>query len=100
EQSTVKVNKAEAVTPAGGAAKRGFGVAAAPTAPSSAAPSSAVPAARGFGAVATPQAAPVAADVEVIEAVVPEGDLQEIEVVDGASCPIDPMERLQCESCQ
>ncbi len=78
EQSTVKVNKAEAVTPAGGGARRGFG-AAAPAAPP----------ARGFGAVAAP--------AEV--AVVPD-EAQELDVVDGSACPIDPQERLQCESCQ
>ncbi len=79
EQSTVKVNKSEAVVPAsGGGQRRGFG-AAAPA-----------PARRGFGA-----AAPVAE----IEPVVPE-EVQELEVVDGAACPIDPQERLQCDSCQ
>ncbi|MCD9197455.1 ribonucleoside-diphosphate reductase subunit alpha [Aeromicrobium wangtongii] len=35
---------------------------------------------RGFGAVAAPVA--------------------ELEVVDGAACPVDPQERLNCESCQ
>lgn len=25
---------------------------------------------------------------------------QEVEMVGGIACPIDPMERLQCESCQ
>lgn len=79
EQSTVKVNKSEAVAPASGdGQRRGFG-AAAPA-----------PARRGFGA-----AAPVAE----IEPVVPE-EVQELEVVDGAACPIDPQERLQCDSCQ
>jgi ribonucleoside-diphosphate reductase alpha chain len=24
----------------------------------------------------------------------------EVDVVDGAACPVDPQERLQCESCQ
>jgi ribonucleoside-diphosphate reductase alpha chain len=71
EQSTVKVNKAEALAPAG-----------------------ATPARRGFGAVAAAVPPPV----------VPEG-VTELEVVDtdsvdGTQCPIDPMERLQCESCQ
>ena len=42
---------------------------------------------RGFGAART--ATPV----------VPE-TVQELEVVDGAACPIDPQERLNCESCQ
>lgn len=43
---------------------------------------------RGFGAVATAPAA-----------VVPD-TAQELEVVDGAACPIDPQERLNCDSCQ
>lgn len=67
EQSTVKVNKAESSTPAGGATRRGFG----------------------------------AARVAVAEApaVVPD-EVVELDVVDGAACPIDPQERLQCDSCQ
>ncbi|MCX6407044.1 MAG: ribonucleoside-diphosphate reductase subunit alpha [Propionibacteriales bacterium] len=78
EQSTVKVNKAEAVTPQGAATSsgRGFG------------------ARRGFGA-ATAAPAPAPAPV----AVVPD-EIQELDVVDGSACPIDPQERLQCESCQ
>ena len=78
EQSTVRVNKAEAVAPQGATTSggRGFG------------------ARRGFGAATaapTPAPAPVA--------VVPE-EIQELDVVDGSACPIDPQERLQCESCQ
>ncbi|TSD53046.1 ribonucleoside-diphosphate reductase subunit alpha [Aeromicrobium piscarium] len=85
EQSTVKVNKSEAVTPAsGGAQRRGFGAATAPAAPAK----------RGFGSVA-----PTSAPVAEAEPVVPE-EAQELEVVDGAACPIDPQERLQCDSCQ
>ncbi len=85
EQSTVKVNKAEQSGPAGGAPRRGFG-AAKPAAPAT------VPS-RGFGAVAAPVAeAPVVPDqVE---------ELAQVDVVDGAACPIDPQERLQCDSCQ
>jgi ribonucleoside-diphosphate reductase alpha chain len=111
EQSTVKVNKAEAIAPTGtGAPRRGFG-AAAQAAPAGSAPtveSAAVaPAKRGFGAVAAPAAAPVAT-VEAVAAPVqvPEGATelqvvgQEVDEVGGAQCPIDPMERLQCESCQ
>ena len=64
EQSTVKVNKAQAAAPSGGGTPR-----------------------RGFGAART--ATPV----------VPEA-VQELEVVDGAACPVDPQERLNCESCQ
>ncbi len=85
EQSTVKVNKSEAVTPASGVAqRRGFGAATAPAAPAK----------RGFGSVA-----PTSAPVVEAEPVVPE-EAQELEVVDGAACPIDPQERLQCDSCQ
>ncbi|MFT4187787.1 MAG: ribonucleoside-diphosphate reductase subunit alpha [Aeromicrobium sp.] len=81
EQSTVKVNKAAAPSGAG-APRRGFGAAApAPVA---------APAARGFGAVAKPEP-----KVEVV----PE-EVEELDFVDGAMCPIDPQERLQCESCQ
>lgn len=36
--------------------------------------------------------------LEVVEAVYSaDGDM---EMVDGVACPVDPMERLQCESCQ
>ncbi len=83
EQSTVKVNKAEAVTPRGAATSggRGFG------------------ARRGFGAAtAAPTPAPTTA-VEEPTPVVPDA-VQELDVVDGSACPIDPQERLQCESCQ
>ncbi|WP_137295575.1 ribonucleoside-diphosphate reductase subunit alpha [Nocardioides dongxiaopingii] len=93
EQSTVKVNKAEAIATggSGGAAgpRRGFGAAA--------------PARRGFGAAAVSVAEPVAEPVaEAVVPVVPDGveELDQVDVVDGAECPIDPMERLQCESCQ
>lgn len=55
EQSTVRVNKAQASLGAGGGARRGFG--------------------------ARKAAAP-------------------LDVVDGQECPIDPQERLQCDSCQ
>lgn len=81
EQSTVKVNKAEAAAPQGATSGtapsgRGFG------------------ARRGFGAAKA--AAPVATEPTPV---VPEA-VQELDVVDGAACPIDPQERLQCESCQ
>ncbi len=78
EQSTVKVNKNADSTGTGGGARRGFGA----TAPA--------PAKRGFGATAAPVA--VVPD-EVVE-------LDQVDVVDGAACPIDPQERLQCDSCQ
>ena len=83
EQSTVKVNKAEAVAPQGATTSggRGFG------------------ARRGFGAAtAAPAPAPATA-VEEPTPVVPDA-VQELDVVDGSACPIDPQERLQCESCQ
>lgn len=49
---------------------------------------------RGFGAA---KAAPVA---EVAAPPEPAEGMQELELVDGAACPVDPQERLQCESCQ
>ncbi len=72
EQSTVKVNKNAATAPAG-AARRGFG-AAAP--------------ARGFGATAAPRR--------------PRRSRRRPGARGGrrCRCPIDPQERLQCESCQ
>ncbi len=78
EQSTVKVNKATELTGAStsGAPRRGFG-------------------ARKAATTVTPAlelpVAPVQAELSVE---------QEVEIVDGASCPIDPQERLQCDSCQ
>ena len=97
EQSTVKVNKAESVRPAAaGGARRGFGAAA--------------PARRGFGAASAAPVvdAPVAVEpvVELVETPVVPADVDELplaestESVDDVQCPIDPMERLQCESCQ
>lgn len=47
---------------------------------------------RGFGAAA-PRAV-------VAEAPVVPDEVVELEVVDGAACPVDPQERLQCDSCQ
>ena len=80
EQSTVKVNKADQVRPAsGGTPRRGFGAARATTSPPAT-------------AVTAPLAATVAAPVEAA--------VLELDVVDGAACPVDPMERLQCDSCQ
>ncbi|WP_370207985.1 ribonucleoside-diphosphate reductase subunit alpha [Aeromicrobium sp.] len=82
EQSTVRVNKAEAVAPQGTTTSggRGFG------------------ARRGVGA-ATAAPAPTTPVVEEPTPVVPDA-VQELDVVDGSACPIDPQERLQCESCQ
>ncbi|MDT0203519.1 ribonucleoside-diphosphate reductase subunit alpha [Nocardioides sp. AE5] len=78
EQSTVKVNKAAAL--GSGGARRGFGAA--------------KPAARGFGA------AQPAAVKEAPAPVVPPEGATELDVVGDVQCPIDPQERLQCESCQ
>ncbi|QGG41364.1 ribonucleoside-diphosphate reductase subunit alpha [Aeromicrobium yanjiei] len=72
EQSTVKVNKAAASTPAGGAARRGFGA---------------------VGTAVATAPAPAVVPPEVVE-------LEQVDVVDGAACPVDPQERLNCESCQ
>jgi ribonucleoside-diphosphate reductase alpha chain len=83
EQSTVKVNKAEAVAPQGATPSggRGFG------------------ARRGFGAATAAPAPNQTTVVEEATPVVPDA-VQELDVVDGSACPIDPQERLQCESCQ
>jgi ribonucleoside-diphosphate reductase alpha chain len=115
EQSTVRVNKAESRSTGSGrpAPRVGFGRAAAghgtppvpaaaaaapapapaPVVPAPAAGSAqaAAPPRRGFGfaAVATP---PTTAPSS-------EGG-SDLEVVDGVACPVDPMERLQCDSCQ
>ncbi|GGF50506.1 ribonucleoside-diphosphate reductase [Marmoricola endophyticus] len=101
EQSTVKVNKAEALGGAGGGSRRGFGAATsgAPSAPAArgfgaAAPSGSAP--RGFGAAAPAESAAPTSTVEA-----PDGATEiEVEDVSGAQCPVDPQERLQCESCQ
>lgn len=78
EQSTVKVNKAEQVTPAGGGARRGFGA-----------------------RKATPAVhAPVVQAPAVPAVATPAVTLDLVDVVDGTACPTDPMERLQCDSCQ
>ena len=94
EQSTVAVNKALSIdTP-------------------SATPTTTATPRRGFGnrsgaAVKAPDsviAPPVAQSVDgpvglaVTEAPIIAGP--ELEIVDGSACPIDPMERLQCDSCQ
>ncbi|SEJ11725.1 ribonucleoside-diphosphate reductase subunit alpha [Demequina mangrovi] len=91
----------------------------APAVPAPAAPEPAAeptPARRGFGAVARPEPAETALAPapqerpEVPPTTLPKGvqllDVVEstgadgTEVVDGVACPVDPMERLQCESCQ
>ena len=74
EQSTVKVNKAADLRPATEApaagGRRGFG----------------------FGRSTAQPAQPAQPAETALTA--------EQEMVDGASCPIDPQERLQCDSCQ
>ena len=82
EQSTVKVNKATELNTA------------------SASSSGAAPARRGFGsrkAATTVTPAPIDSPAPVVAELSVE---QEVEYVDGASCPVDPQERLQCDSCQ
>lgn len=91
EQSTVKVNKA---TAGSGAGRRGFGAAR---------PTAVVPAAVVQAPAAPTATAPVAA-APVAEVPVPAG-AQELDVVatndaEAVACPVDPQERLQCESCQ
>ncbi|WP_344804782.1 ribonucleoside-diphosphate reductase subunit alpha [Microlunatus ginsengisoli] len=84
EQSTVRVNKAENVRPATAGA--------------------AGPARRGFGAARKPVVAPAVAPITAAVTVPPTAiELDVIDVIDGvdpAACPVDPMERLQCDSCQ
>ena len=77
EQSTVKVNKAEELRPTSGSG-------------------GAAPARRGFGAARRPAVAPAATPAPVV---VPTATVQ-LDLADGTACPVDPMERLQCDSCQ
>ena len=86
EQSTVKVNKAAEITGAGAGPRRGFGAR-----PAAAASAPATPAPGGFG---SRSAAPVVTGVQVV----PKASIG-LEI-DGVECPVDPQERLQCESCQ
>ena len=100
EQSTVKVNKSadrrdaaealessaltgDTLVAAPLAGKRGFGFGRTSAKP-------AAPVAEPVAA-AVSETAPTAAVIEVES---------ELEIVDGAYCPIDPQERLQCDSCQ
>ena len=88
EQSTVRVNKTENLNTTGAASGRG---AAGPTGPvrtgfaasRKAGPSTTAPAAT---APSSPAARPSTSVAT--------------EIVDGITCPVDPMERLQCDSCQ
>lgn len=80
EQSTVRVNKAEALNGSGSAPsgpRRGFGAARGTTATAPA------------PVVAPPAPAPDPVELEVV------GTGEE-----AVACPVDPQERLQCESCQ
>ncbi|KUG53275.1 ribonucleotide-diphosphate reductase subunit alpha [Serinicoccus chungangensis] len=85
EQSTVKVNKAAEPSAAGSSGgRRGFGGA------------SSTPPRRGFGTAPAATAVaptPVQAPPQVEQ-------LPVVDEVDGQQCPTDPMERLQCDSCQ
>ncbi len=89
EQSTVRVNKTEQINAAGPVAGRGFGG----------------PARTGFAAaravasaVAPPGPTPEPAYPDPVGSVLALDDVTE--TVDGVTCPVDPMERLQCDSCQ
>lgn len=73
EQASVQVNKATEVRSDAATGRRGFG------------------AVRGTSsAPAAPTAAPV----------LPASGMLGLDLVEGTACPVDPQERLQCESCQ
>src|SRR5699024_5130243 len=82
EQSTVKVNKAEEVAPGGSGQRRGFGFAAA----------SAPRTEEGGSSEAVP--------AEAVPAEAVPAETVPVATVDADNCPIDPQERLQCDSCQ
>jgi ribonucleoside-diphosphate reductase alpha chain len=114
EQSTVRVNKTERINTTG--------TAAAATSATAAKAAASGPARKGFGglagraapAVSTASAESLGASADALDAV--SADTAEpasplatqrglvvednAEVIDGVACPVDPMERLQCESCQ
>ncbi|KGM14102.1 ribonucleotide-diphosphate reductase subunit alpha [Cellulomonas bogoriensis 69B4 = DSM 16987] len=118
EQSTVRVNKAEkrpgTSTPeatsgsSAPAQRRGFGFGkatggATAKAPEPAADPAPVPAPTPKAAPAPAPAPSVASDQQLeaaVERVLEVTDVSDTDVVDGVACPVDPMERLQCESCQ
>ncbi len=54
----------------------------------------------GFGRVAPAEHGPEAPADLTPPASATVLDVQEAEIIDGVACPVDPMERLQCESCQ
>lgn len=96
EQSTVRVNKAE---------RRAVRTAARtpePTPAAAPAPAPASGARRGFGRLLPSEAGPPAAPHTHHPLL---GRIETLghgitDVVDGVVCPVDPMDRLQCESCQ
>ncbi|MHB1490045.1 MAG: hypothetical protein ACYCTH_06045, partial [Cellulomonas sp.] len=54
----------------------------------------------GFGRVAPAEHTPDASADLTPPASATVLEVQEADVIDGVACPVDPMERLQCESCQ
>ncbi|WP_051481068.1 ribonucleoside-diphosphate reductase subunit alpha [Cellulomonas sp. KRMCY2] len=95
EQSTVRVNKAHARTAAGNGALAGS---AAPTgAPGTTRPPQA---GFGFGRRATVAPAPDVVLDAIAAATAAPALADATDAVDGVTCPVDPMERLQCDSCQ
>ncbi|MFK5689455.1 ribonucleoside-diphosphate reductase subunit alpha [Ornithinimicrobium sp. LYQ92] len=114
EQSTVKVNKAaqpassSTAASSGGSSvgsgssgpRRGFGAVAGSQAATSPTSPTSAPVRRGFGA-ATATAAPTHTPERIAPEPPPQAEeLPLVDEVDGQACPIDPMERLQCDSCQ
>ncbi len=105
EQSTVRVNKTANLNATGSAHGRGGQATSLPTTALLTASGPARTGFAGFGArraTAAPPAAP-AAPVLASPDVPPAATvlaLADTDVVDGVACPVDPMERLQCESCQ
>lgn len=110
EQSTVRVNKAESIAATGSANGRPGVGSSRPVPGASGGPARVAFA--GFGAARRASAAPGDAAAPPTPAApaapVPPGvpadatelALADTDVVDGVACPVDPMERLQCESCQ
>ena len=80
-----------------------FGFGKAKTSPASAAPvESAEPVQPAPVAEPVASASPVQTLAQPVTSIGPVLDesVEELEIVDGAYCPIDPQERLQCDSCQ
>ncbi|NMR18628.1 ribonucleoside-diphosphate reductase subunit alpha [Cellulomonas fimi] len=99
------VDGAAGAVPAPRTRARGFGAVASPTASAPVAqPAPAAAAAPAPGPVpaeAAPSGFTVPNGVAALPAIepVPTGQ-DDLEMVDGVACPVDPMERLQCDSCQ